>query len=78
MKSVGVALVGYGNIGTGFCANLHDNHAVIAARTGIDIRLKYVCDIDFERQRWFKVDPKICVRDYKIVEDDPEMMLLSN
>jgi len=73
MKRVHVALVGYGNIGTGFCANLHENHDLIVERTGIDIRLKYVCDIDFERERWFKVPPSKCVRDYKVVEDDPEV-----
>ena len=54
MKKIHVALVGYGNIGTGFCSNLHENRAILAERTGLDIELRYVCDIDLERERWFK------------------------
>ena len=73
MKRVNVALVGYGNIGTGFCANLHTNHDHIADRLGLDINLKHVCDIDLKRERWFKVDPSLCVKDYRVVEDDPEV-----
>ncbi len=73
MKKIKVALVGYGNIGTGFCANLNENHDLIARRLGLDINIKHVCDIDLERERWFKVDPSICVRDYRDVEDDPEV-----
>lgn len=73
MRKINVALVGYGNIGTGFCSNLYENHDIVAGRTGLEINLKYVCDIDLERERWFKVDPSICVRDYRQVEDDPEV-----
>jgi homoserine dehydrogenase len=73
MKKINVALVGYGNIGTGFCANLNENHDLISGRLGLDIHLKHVCDIDLERDRWFKVDPSICSRDYRRVVDDPEV-----
>ncbi len=71
MSKVGVALVGYGTIGTGVVEILQENAAVIEKRTGVSVELKYVVDKDLTTPR--RVRPNVeMTPDYKKAIADPE------
>lgn len=51
MSKVTLALVGFGTIGTGVIEILKNNSEIIKKRTGIEIVLKYIVDIDITTPR---------------------------
>ena len=64
------AILGYGTIGSGVASLLEENAAIVAAKAGEPVEVKYVLDI-----REFPGDPveKKLVRDIKVILDDPEV-----
>jgi homoserine dehydrogenase len=77
MTKVGVALVGFGTIGTGVLEILQSNRELILNRTGVDINLKYIVDIDIKTPR--RVMPDSSVRmttDYTEALKDPEIAII--
>lgn len=64
------AILGYGTIGSGVEAVLEENAAIVAAKAGEPIEVKYVLDI-----REFPGDPveKKLVRDIKVILEDPDV-----
>lgn len=44
-KQVNIGIIGLGNIGSAVASNLRKNHSVILNNTGIDIKVKKVCDV---------------------------------
>ena len=68
-----VAVVGCGIVGGGTAKILHEQASDIRNRTGIDFRLKYVCDIRFDNARALGLPESLFVTDYKTVCGDPEV-----
>ncbi|MFV0466984.1 MAG: homoserine dehydrogenase [Lachnospiraceae bacterium] len=65
-----IAVMGYGNIGSGVVEVLDTNRESITKRAGEEISVKYILDL-----REFKGDPiehKV-VHDYKVIVNDPEV-----
>ena len=64
------AILGYGTIGAGVAAVLEENAAIVAAKAGEPVEVKYVLDI-----RDFPGDPveKKLVRDMQVILADPEV-----
>ena len=50
-KEFTVAVVGCGIVGGGTAKILTEQAGLLKKRTGIDFRLKYVCDLRFDRAR---------------------------
>lgn len=70
---VKVAIMGYGNIGSGVAWVLRNNKECISQKTGEEIEIKYILDL-----RDFPEDPfadKI-IKDYKIIVNDPEIRVV--
>jgi homoserine dehydrogenase len=44
-KKINVGIIGLGNIGSAVAANLAKNRSIILANTGLDIKVKKVCDV---------------------------------
>lgn len=65
-----VAILGYGNIGSGVATVLFENRELIRKRTGVDVELKYVLDL-----REFEEDPirEKLVHDIDTIVNDPEV-----
>ena len=59
MKRCGIALIGWGTVGTGVTRLLLGKRQELARRTGADLELRWVVDTDLERPREFPV-PKNC------------------
>ena len=72
-KTMKVAIMGYGTIGSGVAEVLEVNRDVIAKRCQEPLELKYVLDL-----RDFAGDPiadKV-VHDYKVIAEDPEVAIV--
>lgn len=67
------AVMGYGTIGSGVAEVLEKNRDVISARTGEEIRVKYILDL-----REFPGDPneEKLVHDFSVIEKDEEVKIV--
>ena len=73
MKPIKLGLLGFGTVGSGVAKLLIENADVIASRVGSPMELKYIADIEIERDRGVTVDKKILTTDASMVVDDPEI-----
>jgi len=72
-KTRSVGLVGFGTVGTGVAKILLQNAEPIAAKTGLDIALKRVCDIDVARDRGVTIPDGRMTTNVDDVLGDPEV-----
>lgn len=70
---INVAVVGFGTVGSGTVKILIESRELIKERTGIDVNLKWVCDLDIETDRGIKVPDGILTTDTFMAVDDPEV-----
>jgi len=73
MRQINVGVIGFGTVGTGVVKLLTESRELISSRIGAELRLKYVADLDIERDRGVKVDKSILVTDINSVLDDPDL-----
>ncbi|MCD8327212.1 MAG: homoserine dehydrogenase [Lachnospiraceae bacterium] len=72
LKSVKVAVLGYGTVGGGVTQVIDTNHDAIAEKTGLDLEVKYILDLrDFPGD----VNEKKVVHDIDIILNDPEIVI---
>ncbi len=71
MKQIRIGLIGFGTVGKGVVRNITSNGELIARRTGIQLEIARIADIDLRRERDVRVDPSILTTDaQEIVHDD--------
>ncbi len=73
MKTVQVGLLGFGTVGAGVARIMTESAELLAARTGVDLNLKYVADIDLETDRGVPLGDGVLIPDAHRVVDDPEV-----
>lgn len=73
MRQINVGVIGFGTVGTGVVKLLTESRELISSRIGAELHLKYVADLDIERDRGVKVDKSVLVTDINRVLDDPEL-----
>ena len=76
MKSINIGLLGFGTVGTGVIKILQQNSGVIEKRLGAKLNLKWIADLDIERDRGVKVDKNILTKDANKVLNDPEVNIV--
>ena len=76
MKEIGLGLIGFGTVGAGVVDCLQKNGDRIAARTGVNLVLRKIADVDLERDRGVKVDPAILTRDGNVLLADPSIDII--
>ena len=69
-----IAILGYGNIGSGVAEVLRRNHDYVAKKAGCEIQVKYVLDL-----RDFPGDPiqEKVVHDFEIIVNDPTIRVVA-
>lgn len=68
---IGVGIIGLGTVGIGTYKILTDAHSLIKKRTGVDIRVVKIADIDLVRERETDPDRAILTADaHEVIEDD--------
>jgi homoserine dehydrogenase len=68
-----VGIIGFGTVGTGTARILLENRALLRERTGIDINLKKIADIDIKRDRGIKLSKGILTSRADELLDDPDI-----
>ena len=76
MKKIYVGLLGFGTVGSGMVKILLENREVIESRLGASLALKWVADLDLERDRGVPVDPGLLTTDAEAVINDQEVDIL--
>ncbi len=72
-KYISVGVIGFGTVGTGTVRILLNNRQIIKERTGLDIRLKRIADLDIERERGISVPRDILTTDVDDILNDEEI-----
>jgi homoserine dehydrogenase len=73
MKQIHIGLLGFGTVGSGVAKILLENREVIESRLGASLALKWIADLDLERDRGVGVDASLLTTDAEMVVDDPEV-----
>jgi homoserine dehydrogenase len=73
MKQINVGVIGFGTVGSGVVKLLTESRDLISSRIGAELCLKYVADLDIERDRGVRVDRSVLVTDIDKVLSDPEI-----
>lgn len=71
-----IALIGTGTIGSGVVEILNNNSELIKKRTGVEITLKKVCELDFEKAKKLGIKESLLTKDYKEILKDDEIDLI--
>ncbi len=75
MNSVRVGIVGCGTVGTGTVRLLLENRDIILKKSGIDLKLTKVADLDWEREREFPVPEDLRTTDYRKVIEESDIVV---
>lgn len=70
MKTVNIGLIGFGTVGCGVHKLLEKNNNLIKRRTGIDVRLKSICDLRIQEIKCQINNVNLTERWLDIIEDD--------
>jgi homoserine dehydrogenase len=72
MKTTGVAIVGFGTVGTGVVRLLVEDAARLEQAAGCRLALRHVCDVDLKRPRAVRVPKELLTDDLERVLADKE------
>ena len=63
MKEIKVGIIGFGTVGAGVAENLVNNHDIITGRTGLNVKLHKVADLDITTDRGVKLPDGVLTTD---------------
>jgi len=75
MKTVGVAVIGFGTVGSGIVRHLLEDGDRLAATTGCRLVLRHVCDTDLKRPRDIEVPKSLLTDQADRIIADPEVAI---
>ena len=75
-KTCHVGIIGFGTVGSGVARILLEDGAKIQAKTGIEIALRRICDLDIATDRGVTLPEGILTSDLDEVIDDPEIEVI--
>jgi len=76
MKEVRIGVIGFGTVGSGVVKGLRLNRRAIRERTGLDITVKTIADLDLERDRGVDTAGITLTRDYRDIAGDEEVSIV--
>ena len=76
MKKIGVGIIGFGTVGAGVADILQRNHELLVARTGVDIALARIADLDITTDRGVAVPDGALTTDAESVIADPDIRIV--
>ncbi len=76
MRTINIGVVGFGTVGSGVVEALLRRRAAIKAKTGLDLRLKAVCDKDVKSKRHISINKKLLTKDVNRVLEDPQIEIV--
>ncbi len=76
MEKVYIGIIGFGNIGSGVVKLLKKNFSLIKERTGIEIQIKKIADVNLKKAKTAKIDKKILTKDAREIINDPQIQIV--
>jgi homoserine dehydrogenase len=76
MKEIGIGLLGFGTVGAGVVEALQRHGDLIAKRTGIQLVLKKIADLDIETDRGVEVPRPLLTTRAQAVIEDPDIQVV--
>jgi homoserine dehydrogenase len=76
MQTTGVAVIGFGTVGTGVVRLLLEDPDRLADAAGCRLRLRRVCDVDLDRPRDVDVPPDLLSSDADACINDPDVQIV--
>ena len=73
MKTINVGLIGFGTVGSGVVKVLQSKRAFLRDKSGIDLKIKRICDKDLKAKRPVKVTKSILTKSIGKVLYDPDI-----
>jgi len=73
MKTINVGLIGFGTVGSGVVKVLQSKRAFLRDKSGIDLKIKRICDKDLKAKRPVKVAKSILTKSIGKVLYDPDI-----
>jgi homoserine dehydrogenase len=73
---IGVGIIGFGTVGTGTAQILLRNRHLLKERSGVDIKLKKIADLDITRDRGIKIPMDILTTHSDEVISDPDIHIV--
>ena len=71
-----IGIVGLGTVGEGVLKVLTNEKESIFEKSRADIKVKYACDLNINREFSFDFDKSILINDYKKILNDPEIKIV--
>ena len=72
-KEIGVAVIGCGIVGGAKAKHMLNDRELLKSRTGIDLKLKYIVDVNFSKAQEMGLKPELFETDLNKVLEDPEI-----
>ncbi|MCP3900822.1 MAG: homoserine dehydrogenase [Desulfobacteraceae bacterium] len=76
MKEINVGILGCGLVGTGVAKILIEKNDLLSKRTGTKLNLKYISDLDTDRERDIKFDEGVLISDSEKIVNDPDINII--
>jgi len=76
MRAIGVAVIGFGTVGTGVVRLLLEDADRLAEAAGVRLDLRRVCDVDLDRARGVSVPDGLLTANAQDCLDDPDVQIL--
>lgn len=70
---INVGIIGFGTVGSGTAKILFENRDILSLKSGLEINLKRIADLDIKRDRGIKIPEGILTTDANSILDDPEI-----
>jgi homoserine dehydrogenase len=70
---IGIGIIGFGTVGVGTYKILKESHSLLKQRTGVDLNVVRIADIDLGRDRGVEVEPGVLTQDAHAVIEDPRV-----
>ena len=76
MKEIGVGILGFGTVGAGVADGLLKPRELMASRTGVDIVLRKIADLDITTDRGIEIPAGVLTTDAPSVIADPSVQIV--
>ena len=73
---INIGIIGFGTVGTGTAKTLIQNRKLLKERTGVDINLRRIADLDIKRDRGIKLAKGVLINNADSLISDPDINIV--
>ena len=73
---INIGIIGFGTVGTGTAKTLIQNRKLLRERTGVDINLRRIADLDIKRDRGLKLSKGVLINNADALIADPDIHIV--